>query len=303
MKFKIVKKSKHIYLHGMLTNYDDFKIFKFLVDKGETLIAKSRRKNKIGEKIEVIFTKFKIKVENISIEDYYVNIGGEILESSDPNIPLHKHQNIKLKLGSRFTLIKEKILNAQIELLKKSSTYKEIILIAYDVDSLLVYKLTPLSRKKIYEDSFSDKEERYPKLLEDIKKFYIEGKTVICGNPVFNSELKQEIKAKYVTVPDAESAIHFLLKSGILKSIFETIEAEQQSYIDDFLRGIGKGWIYGEKIKENLDRIILSLSTYRAFQEDRQLIEELDKRELHFIISDEGEEIINSFGGIVAKVS
>ncbi|MCW1311448.1 MAG: hypothetical protein QXJ93_01250 [Candidatus Rehaiarchaeum fermentans] len=299
MKFKIKRESGEIKISILINSYDDISALNFLIEKGDTLYSKSRRKNKIGNKVEIILTRIGIRVEYISIGEH-VNVSGEIIYSSDKNVPLHKHHHIKLGIRSKFLLVKKRLLLSQLDLMKKTQHYEKYLIIAYDIDTIVAYLVTPLSRKKIFESEFylNDYNELKSKIMEIIRN---QKNVIICGNYIFNSKLKEDIKAIYLTVPDAESALKYLVKKGLLQKFLRTIDSEEEPFIEDFLKNIDKNWIYKD-IDKNLENIEVALVTKKGFDEMKEIVEKLDGR-IIFVFSEEYSDIINSFGGVVSKIS
>ncbi len=289
----------------LLDSYDDFITLPFLIEPGDLLTAVSKRKTKIDNKVEVKFVKMGISVKGVEYRETDCLAKGEIMFSSDENVPLHKHQVIKLGLRRRILVEKSRILNAQINLLSLASKEKRILLIAYDIDTIKAYLVSSLAKKLILEKSLPSSAEEaiseVRKYITELHARFPELQVVIVGNPIMNRELS-DIPARFFNAPDADSAIKFLVKLGILQKLLTSLLSRQQELIDEFIQGIGKNWVHGKEIYANLDRVRKAIVTQRGFAEQKELVEQIDKfAEVNFAIG-EGTEVIDAFGGIVAEI-
>ncbi len=303
MKCKIDKKHGKLFI--AINSYDDFIALPFLIEPGDILTAIGKRKVKIENKVEVKFVKMSIKVEEI---EYRINdclAKGEIIFASDENISLHKHQVIRIGLRRRILVEKKRILNAQINLISLASKEKRILLFIYDIDTVKAYIVSSISKKLILEKNLPSTTEEaisvIKQYIEELKKNYPELELVIVGNSIINKELS-DLHARFFTAPDADSALKFLIKIGIMQKLLTSLLSREQEMIEEFIQGIGKNWIAIKDIKD-ISNVRRALVTQKGFRENREIVEALDNvANVDFIIGD-GSEVIDAFGGIVGEVN
>jgi stalled ribosome rescue protein Dom34 len=317
-------------LKAIIKSYDDLIILSYIIEKGDKLIAYSRRKIKVGSSQEIKLVKIGIEVESTALTENALGISGRILSSSDENVPLHKYHTIDMRPRNGFVLQKEKLLSFQAHMVVKSQERSPKILICvYEEGYAIFYKITNYSLKRLYEIKENVSGKRFKnesrskflaKLVDNIIEEYNKAKwnlVIVAGKAMENEELKKtplkDLNVNYETVSYADTGLKEIIGkdkvSGLLKN---TKISTQRNLIKEYINEISNGntaYVYGlEKIQEKIrsSRPEEALLSKEFVMARKQVVEQLDEAGTNIVFFDEKDEsldLLNGFGGAILKFS
>lgn len=326
---KLVKLDKKRGLvKAIIRSYDDLIVLSYVIEKGDKLVAYSRRKIRVGDSQEIKLVKIGIEVESVELTETSLNVSGRIISSSEESVALHKYHTIDLRPKNGFVLNKEKLLSFQSHMLLKSQERSPRILICvYEDGYAIFYRITNYSLKRLYEikEGVSGKrfknESRakfFSKLVTNIQEEYGKSRwslVIVAGKAMDNEELKRtalkELNINYETVSYADTGLKEIVGKDTVNTLLKNTKiAVQRNLIKDYINEISNGnlsYVYGaQKIKEKLEesRPEEALISKEFVLTEKEVVEKLDEAGTNIVFFDEKDEsldLLNGFGGAILK--
>ncbi len=315
---------------AIVRSYDDLVILSYIIEKGDKILAYSRRKIKMGESQEIKLVKIGLDVEDTALTEMALGISGRIISSSEESVPLHKYHTIYLRPKNGFVLRKERLMAFQAHLLLKSQERSpKIFICVYEEGYAIFYKITNYSLKRLYELKENVSGKRFKnetrskfleRLVNDIIVQYNKSAwslVIVAGKAMENEELKKtalkNLKINYETVSYADTGLKELVEKDKISSLLKNTKiATQRTLIRDYIKAISDGnqsYVYGlQKIKEKIAdfRPEEALLSKEFVLSNKQIVEVLDSAGTNIIFFDEKDEsldLLNGFGGAILKLS
>ncbi len=325
---KVVKLNrKNSIIKAIVKSYGDLFFLQYIVEKGDRLIAYSRRKITVGDSSEIKTIKIGIEVEKQELGENSLEVSGRIFSSSDEKVPMHKYHTISIKAGTGFILQKSRLLNFQISLLKQAvESTPRVFICVYEEGSAIFYMMSNyrLKKKMEFKEEVSGKRFKNESrrdffrklgslLAEEYKRRYTA--FIVAGKALDNEELRKEylkgLDIIYETVSYADTGLKELLsRDTINEALKKTKLSVQRKLISEYLTGISnnnKEYVYG------MDEINKALSDKKPLQallskeyvlNNKEILEKLDRGGCEIIIFDENDDSLSQllgFGGILVK--
>ncbi len=315
-------------LKAIVINIDDILVLSYIIEKGDKLIAFSKRKLDInGEKV-IKFVKIGVVVEDLKLNQSCLTISGKIFFSSDKDVPLHKYHNINLCLGDGFSLTKSRFLNFQIESIKNlQQKIPRIFICVYESGHAIFYYMTNYMIRKRYEfnENVSGKRfknqsrSQFLQHLSELLTKELERKWdlfIVAGDNLSNNVLRELLNDKrviYETVSYADTGLKELLSRGVVNEYLKKNQvSKQRELINYYIKKISESdqnFVYGlEKIKNalngsNPEEAIVTLD---FVLNNKELVSDLDKKGAYitvFVGDEESKSMLDNFGGIIVKLA
>ncbi len=332
----ILKDVKRGIIKAIIDDNEDFYYLEKIVSKGDIVKSLSFRKIKKGSKEEVVKKKFviTIRVEETSFESGGLRFKGKIIESNSEDVPLNSYHSISAAFGSRLTIKKKKLGNADLEILKKAGTAKKVIglsVVDYGEAHFGLLLRNEIKRLGSFEENIRERDvgktdenkekfvKNYIKKLEEFFESY-KPETVIIGSIGFVGEkVLEELpkklgsKVRFCKVSNTTpSGLSEIVKRGeVDRAVLEEEVTKESRIIEDFFARIAKNSTkvcYGMKnVREKavsgaVDEIIVSDELLKK-NDVRELIDSVEsfggKIEIISSKHDKGEEFLK-FGGLGA---
>ncbi len=328
MKSLKIDTKKNI-IRALVNSYDDLIVLQYIVEKGDRLVAYSKRKMEVAGEQVVKVVKIGIEVEDVEPAEKALRISGRIFYSSDKDIPLHKYHTLELKLKSAFNLGKQKIMTFQINMLRKAQERSpKVFVCVYEPGYGILYQITNYSVRRLYEVKHSVQGKRFKnesreafieKLGTALAEEYAKRKWnvfIVAGTTIDNEDLRKGLlkgmSVTYETVSYADTGLKELIsKDKINEMISRTKVATQRNLINEYIGEISKGnekYVYGKKGMEDTlhdSRVIQAIVTKDYVFKNKDVINSLDSNGVDIIFFDERDESLEqlqNFGGIIVKL-
>lgn len=315
---------------------EDLWVIKNITDIGDVIKGSSYRRLKINEtgssERKPVFVEIKIEKKEFSSSLNSLRFTGKIIFSKPEELaPIGEYHTIEVDFKNKFTIVKTDIFDHQIELLKKSNSFEnKIVVLIIDDEACDVYYLSGIEKElvaslksgkhgKRYNTSFNF-ENYFQEIYSVIEKY--KDKLIVAGPGITKDDFLKYIKDKYkiTGMPVALSNIskssinELFLKKEVLNFFNESIVFKEQEMIEKFKENLGKDnglFAYGFKdVKKVLetgacDFIIISYSLWlKDIDALQKLIKDAEKTKTKIHVLDENhkdvEMVVNSFGGIIS---
>jgi len=312
---------------AVIKSYSDLVVLQYIVEKEDNLTAYSRRKISVGKSQEIKTIKIGLEVEKIELTETSLDVTGKIVYSSDENVPLHKYHTLILRKGMGFVLRKNKLMNFQVNMLKKAvESSPKVFICVYEIGYALFYNMSDyrihkrmelrkdVSGKRFSNDSRKDFLSRLSDLIkEEYKKKYTA--FVIAGKALDNDELKKEylkgLNIDYENVSYADTGLRELLSKDSINSALSKAKLSiQRNLMEEYLLAISRNderYVYGSsKVKEVLNKknAVQAITSKEYLLNNKEIIEKLDESGCNLVLFDENDDSLtqlSGFGGIIVK--
>jgi protein pelota len=333
MKVIVVDK-KNNFVKVLINSPNDFFHLEQFIEEKDIVGSRSFRKfsSESGSERKEVFVQISVEEVFFRKELNQLRIFGKIVGGGpEEYIQLGRHHSLDVSIGETLEIIKEKLYDFQIYLLKeweKETNKPNFVIVAIDEEKATIATVFPYGigkvkeirshlSKRLEEKEFLKKEEEY---LRKILKAIDEAKVkfvIVCG-PGFEKEkliplIKLKVFSFYSTSSEL-SAIYEIMKSEEFQNLSKELMLKQEEYyIEKLLEEISKQGNYAIGLKNvsaavfsRTAKVVLVTDKMLKKKEVKEVIEEFKRfgGSLKIINEDStsGKQL-SSLGGIAALTS
>ena len=330
MKLLAVDKKSN-YVKVLINSPNDFFHLEQFIEEKDIVASKSFRKfsSESSSERKEVFVQISVEEVFYREELNQLRIFGKIIGGGpEEYIQLGKHHSLDISIGETLEIIKEKLYDFQIYLLReweKETNKPNFVIVAIDEEKATIVVVYPYGigkakevrshlSKRLEEKDYLSKEEEY---LKKILKVIEEAKVkvvIVCG-PGFEKEkliplIKLKVFSFYATSSEL-SAIYEVMKSEEFQKLSKELMLKQEEYyIERLLEEISKQGKYAVGLKDVSDSVfsrtasvVLVTDKMLRKKEVKDLIEEFKRVGGSLRIIDEDSSAgkqLSSLGGIAA---